>query len=109
MATIFKLKMTDDAKRDLRHLNEYIAEKFRAPETAKAQTDRIVRAVRSLVQFPLRYKLCDNDLLRKENIRSFHVNKYSVFYTVHEDSSIVEIVRILQGSMDISRLFMINN
>ena len=109
MATIFKLKISKDARRDLRKLYDYIAENFLAPETAEAQAARIVNAIRSLVQFPLRYKLCDDDLLRKENIRLFHVNKYNVFYTVHEESAIVEILRIAHGSMNISRLFMINN
>lgn len=109
MATIFKVKISKDAKRDLRKFYEYIAENFRAPETAEAQTARIVNAIRSLAQFPLRYKLCDDDLLRKENIRLFHVNKYNVFYTVHEESAIVEILRIAHGSMDVSRIFKINN
>ena len=106
---IFRISYSKLARNDLGNVYRYIAFALKSPETAKDQVNRIRTQIDSLEKFPLCYKLCDDDLLRKENIRLFHVNKYNVFYIVHEESATVEILRIAHGSMDVSRIFMINN
>ena len=98
MAIIFKVIMSDKAMRDLRELNDYIAEQFRAPETAENQTRRIIRAVQSLENFPMRYRLYDPE--NHPNVRFFPVDNYLIFYRVDENFKTVNIDRILYNGRD---------
>lgn len=45
------------ARQDLRDVYKYIAEELLVPETAKVQTDRIMKVIRSLEEMPMRHRL----------------------------------------------------
>ena len=49
------IQYTDKAKEDLRDIYKYISEELLVPDTAKLQFKRIIKAVRSLEQFPFRH------------------------------------------------------
>ncbi len=57
----WKIVYTAGARRDLRSLYTYIAEKLCAPEAAAGQTGRIIEGIHSLSEMPMRYRRYDDE------------------------------------------------
>lgn len=57
----WKIKYTKQARQDLRDVYEYIADSLLVPETASKQSDRIMKAIRSLEEMPMRYPLYSDE------------------------------------------------
>ncbi|MCL2618568.1 MAG: type II toxin-antitoxin system RelE/ParE family toxin [Defluviitaleaceae bacterium] len=95
--------MTKGAKRDLKGIEDYIAQVLLMPETADRQVNKIGRAVKSLEIMPKRYRLCDDISPRFIGVRMLPVGNYLIVYRTLETSNVVEIVRVLYGSSDITR------
>ena len=51
---IFDVSYSAEARQDLRYIYEYIAYELLVPKTAAGQTERIMKAVLSLEQIPMR-------------------------------------------------------
>jgi len=98
---IWKVDYTDDAKRDLRDIFEYIRDTLLEPETAQGQLRRIREAGNSLDHFPLRYRVYDHEPWRTMGIRVLTVDKYLVLYLPDESQNLVSISRVIYGSRDI--------
>ena len=94
---------TNAAHRDLREIYEYIAFTLLAPDTARSLTDRIMKDICSLENFPDRNPLYTGEPWHSRGVRFLPVKNYLVFYTVNPQSETVSIVRILYGGRDISR------
>ena len=91
------------ARQDLRNIYEYIAYHLLVPDTASAQTARIMKAIRTLSDFPLRHQICENEPWREQGLRFFPIDRYLIFYLPDEATSSVTIVRILYGGRDIDK------
>lgn len=50
---IFHAEYSAEARQDLRDIYEYIAHELLTPEAAAGQTERIMKAARSLEQMPM--------------------------------------------------------
>lgn len=94
---------TAGARRDLRNIYEYIAYELLVPETAAAQTQRIMNKIRALDEMPMRFRLYEEEPWHSEGLRFFPVDNYLVFYLPDETRSAVNIVRIMYGGRDIHR------
>ncbi len=91
----FYVKISKEAKEDLREIYTYIAEELLSPEVAINQLKRIEAGILSLDNMPTRHRIYDKDL--SSCIRFFPVNNYCIFYLVDEKDAQVHIVRVLYG------------
>ncbi|QWT53291.1 type II toxin-antitoxin system RelE/ParE family toxin [Eubacterium sp. MSJ-33] len=99
----FRIQFTSGARQDLRDIFEYIAFELLVPDTAKAQTKRIIDEIRTLDVFPMRYPLYEDEPWHSIGLRFFPIDNYLIFYRTDEEKEIVSIVRIMYGGRDISR------
>lgn len=100
---IYRVLYSAKARLDLRSIYKYIAEDLLAPKAAARQTRRIMEAVRSLEQMPMRHRLYEEEPWNSQGLRVFPVDNYLIFYLPDEPSATVSIVRIMYGGRDIER------
>jgi len=100
---IWNIQYTYSAKQDLQSIYDYISDVLLVPEAAEKQADRIMDAVDSLANMPLRHRLCEYEPWRSKSWRVMSVDKYLVFYFPDESQSIVSIIRIIYGSRNIEK------
>ena len=99
---IFYVAYSAEARQDLRDIYEYIAYELLVPETATGQTERIMKAIRSLEQIPMRHRLYEEEPWHSQGLRVLPVDNYLVFYLPDEISATVSIIRIMYGGKDIA-------
>lgn len=99
----FEVSYSAEARQDLRDIYEYIAYELLATETAAGQTERIMKAVRSLEQMPMRHRLYEEEPWHCQGLRVLPVDNYLVFYLPDETSATVSIIRIMYGGRDIDK------
>ena len=73
------------------------------PETATKQVQRIMNAIHSLDEMPLRFRLYDNEPWYSQGLRFFSVNNYLVFYLPDKKQNMVNIVRIMYSGRNIDK------
>lgn len=100
---IFHVTFSAEARQDLRDIYEYIAYELLAPETATGQIERIMKAVRSLEQMPMRHRLYEEEPWHSQGLRVLPVDNYLVFYLPDETNTAVSIIRIMYGGRDIDK------
>jgi len=94
------LRFRPDALRDLEDIYEYIAAD--SPEHASKFIDLIESKCEALAQSPLMGQL--RPALR-DDVRSFPVQRYLIFYRVLNDDDVVKIVHVFHGAWDMEDLF----
>lgn len=100
---IFRVEYSAAARQDLRDIYQYIAYELLAPEAAARQTDRIMKAVRSLEQMPMRHRLYEEEPWHSRGLRVLPVDNYIVFYLPDETDATVSIIQIMYGGRDIDK------
>ena len=100
---IFHVAYSAEARQDLRDIYEYIAQELLVPETAAGQTERIMKAIRSLEQMPMRHRPYEEEPWHSQGLRVLPVDNYLVFYLPDENSATVNIIRIMYGGRDIDK------
>ena len=99
----WKINYTRYAREDLKAIYEYLAFELLVPDTASRQSDRIMKAVRTLDNMPERYKGYEEEPWKSQNLRYFPVDNYLVFYLPKKETGVINIVRIIYGGRDIRR------
>lgn len=99
----WKINYTRYAREDLKAIYEYLAFELLVPDTASRQSDRIMKAVRTLDNMPERYKVYEEEPWKSQNLRYFPVDNYLVFYLPKKETGIINIVSIIYGGRDIKR------
>ncbi len=97
----YKILFSENAKKDLINIVRYISDELSEPELAAKLSQRILKAVTSLDEFPMRHRLCDNEEWRNKGLRVFPVENYLVFYIPDEVAHIVKIYRVIYGKRDL--------
>ena len=92
---------SDEALQDLREIFEYIAGELREPAIAAAQINRIREQVRSLGHFPARNKKVAWEPWSSIGMRQMPVDNFIAFYTINNDTSAVNVVRVFYGKRDV--------
>lgn len=96
---MIKLSFSEKAKTDLEGIFLYLNSKN--PQAAIKTVREIRKSVNLLVDLP---KIGRVRPEINSQIRSFNKNKYYIFYSYHEDSQIVEIVRIWDTRQDLNNM-----
>ena len=100
---IFNVVYSSEARQDLRDIYEYIAYELLEPDTAAGQTNRIMKAARSLEQMPMRHRLYEEEPWHSQGLRFLPVDNYLIFYLPDETNNIVNMIRIMYGGRDIKK------
>ena len=100
---IFNVVYSSEARQDLRDIYEYIAYELLEPDTAAGQTNRIMKAARSLEQMPMRHRLYEEEPWHSQGLRFLPVDNYLIFYLPDETNNIVNIIRIMYDGRDVKR------
>lgn len=99
----YEVNISSEAQEDLRGIYAYIAFNLLSPLNAKGQIIRLNEAIRSLDEFPLRYKLVNFEPWKSLKLHVMVCDNYLVFYLVNEKSEEVLISRVLYGKRNIVR------
>ena len=97
------VKFTDQARRDLRDILDYISYELQEPQVAVNLVRSITKEILSLDQMPMRYRLYEEEPWKSQGLRCFPVKNYLIFYNPEETNSTVYAVRVIYGGRDISR------
>ena len=95
------IQYTNSAYQDLQGIYDYISDILLEPGIAIKQTDRIMGAIGSLENMPLRYRLYEHEPWHSRGWRVMPVGNYLVFYLPDELRAVVDIIRIIYGGRDI--------
>jgi len=99
---IYTVLLTEQAKRDLQNLHDYIAFSLLEPGVAKKLTRRITDGLQSLSEMPSRYPLYQDEPWKSKGLRRINIGKYSGFYFITENT--VQVIRIFYGGRDINSI-----
>jgi toxin ParE1/3/4 len=93
----------NNAKIELNDIYDYIAYTLRVPVTAEKQIDRIITAIISLSDFPLKCRLYSDEPWRSKGLRVLDVDNYSVFYVPDETTNVITVYHIIYSRRDFGR------
>lgn len=96
----YKIQISDTAEKDLSEILDYISIRLQEPVVALNLLHRIQKEILSLHRMPERYRLVTDDYLAARGFRMLRVENYLVFYTVDQEYSMVNIVRVLYGKRE---------
>ncbi len=100
---IYTVLISDRAEADLQDIFLYIAYNLRVIENAFAQLNRLEKAIKGLAEFPERFRKYQNYAYSSRNLRVMPVDNYLVFYTVDNESNIVNVIRVLYSARNIDK------
>ena len=98
-----------EALDDIRKIYSYIAFELKAPGTAKNQTDRIRKFIRSLDFMPMRHPIVEWEPWKSMKMHKAPVNNYVVYYIVNDEQNTVTIIRIFYGGRDVQNIIDTDN
>lgn len=99
----WKIQYSASSRDDLKSIFHYIAYKIHSPEYAAGQVERIMKAVRSLENMPMRHSVYSDEPWKTKQFRFLPVDNYIIFYLPKDDSGTVIIIRIIYSGRDMKR------
>ena len=94
---IYEVRMTPEAKNDLRGIFEYIAFDLQSVQNAAGQIDRLEKGISELDQMPERFRKYEKEPWHSRNLRVMPVDNYLVFYIPDQTTGIVTVIRVMYG------------
>ena len=88
---------------DIRNIYSYISNELLEPASAKNVADRILKAVASLSEMPLRYPLYEKEPWQSRGLRKMSVENYVDFYLTNEESSTVIVLHVFYAGRNIEK------
>lgn len=82
-------------------IRKYISDGLLEPVTATNQVTRIMDAIDSLNNMPMRQRLYDREPWRSHGLRIVSIDNYVVLYLPDKIEQTVTIIRIMYGGRDI--------
>jgi len=99
----WRIQYSASSREDLKSVFDYIAYELFSPEYAAGQVERIMKAVRSLEDMPMRYSVYNEEPWKTKQVRFLPVDNSIIFYLPMDDSKTVNIIRIIYGGRDMKR------
>jgi toxin ParE1/3/4 len=100
----WKVVLTPEFQEEVRDIYSYIANTLLVPETAVKQVRRIMDAVETLNEMPLRYPLYEKKPWNGRGLRKLVVDNFVVFYLPNEKAHEVVILHAFYGGRNIEEL-----
>lgn len=95
MVKVYKVKITRQAKDNLRSIHKYISEDLYAPDAAKNVLSLLKEEIKSLSTMPERIKLIEDKRWRSEGIRKMLVRNFFVYFWIDEEKDIVQVIGVV--------------
>ena len=92
--------MTKSARDDLYGIGRYIALELLNPLVADRTVEAIQLSVLGLSDMPYRFPLVDDERLAAMGYRKLPIKNYLAFFTIDEETNIVNVERILYARRD---------
>ena len=96
----YNIHITRAAERDLNRAADYIEQVLLNPQAADDLLDEAEAQIGELAEFPEKFSLVDDPVLKAWGIRFTMVKNYLAFYTISEQEHKVYVVRFLFGKRD---------
>ncbi len=103
---IYEVITTKEAEDDLRGIYEYIAFQLLAPNTAKAQINRLEERILGLEELPEQFRAYEKEPWLSRELRITPVDKYLIFYVPDKEKGLVTVVRVLHSGMNVKKQLM---
>ena len=100
----WKVLLTPEFQQEIWDIYSYIAYTLLVPDTAVKQIERIMYAVESLKNMPLRYSLYEKEPWRSRGLRKLTVDNFIVFYLPNQSAQAVVIFHVFYGGRNIDDL-----
>lgn len=94
----YQIRITELAEEDLENAGDYIAYELKNPSAVENTVSGIRTRINSLVNFPERNELDEDEILSGLGVRKDYYRNYKIYYVIEED--IIYIVRILHMLVD---------
>lgn len=94
----YQIRITELAEEDIENAGDYIAHKLKNPSAAERTVRGIRAKINSLVDFPERNELDEDELLAGLGVRKDYYRNYKIYYVIEKDT--IYIVRILHMLVD---------
>ncbi len=94
----YQIRITEMAAQDLENVGDYIAYELKNPSAAESTISGIRAKINSLVNFPERNELDEDEQLAGLGVRKDYYHSYKIYYVVEEDT--IYVVRILHMLVD---------
>ena len=99
----WNITVTPEFRDDVRNIYSYIANELLDPASAKNVADRILKAVASLSELPLRYPLYEKEPWQSRGLRKLTVGNYIVFYLANEETGTVIVLHVFYAGRNIEK------
>lgn len=99
----YEVRLTPDAKADLRGIYEYIEFDLQSVQNAVGQLERLEQGIATLGQMPDRFHIYEKEPWCSRNFHIMPVDNYLVFYIPDHEKGAVTVIRILYGGRDVDR------
>ena len=99
----YDVKISEQARQDMKAIYEYIAYVLLEPIIAEKQYTRIENAVFTLDQMPERHRPYDKESWRSRNLRLMLIDNYIAFNVVDNKNRVVTVIRIMYGRRNIEK------
>lgn len=100
----YKINVTDEAKKDIIEIYNYIKIELMSPENAERQYKRIENAIRELDFMPERHRLYDKEPWKSRGLRIFSIDNFIVVYYINENLKTVNISNVFYGKRNIDEI-----
>ena len=97
---MYKVELSESAKRDLRSARVYIADTLGNKTAAANLFNKAYKVLSSLSDFPERNPLVRDALLAADGFRMQRINNYLAFYVIDSETQTVSILRVIHSRRD---------
>lgn len=101
----YKVIVSPNAIEDLQNIYNYIAYEKKSIINAELQISRIKEDVIKLDTLPNAFKTYPKEPWCSKGLKYFPIDNYLVFYMVDEDKKQVNVLRIIYGKMNLSKIW----
>lgn len=101
---VYSIEISEPAENDLRDIIRYISSQLSSPMTAMKMMDTIEEALLGLSDMPQKCSAVRDGRLASMGYRKLLIKNYVAFFTIDEQSNVVNVERILYARRDWLRI-----
>ena len=101
----YRVRVLPLAIEDLQEIYNYIAYELQSVINAENQLSRLQDEIQKLDFMPESFRLYEKEPWKSRGLRYFSVDNYIVFYIVNNEKLEVNVLRVLYGKMDFTRIW----
>ena len=101
----YSVKVLPSAIEDLQEIYNYIVYELKSVINAENQLNRLQDEISRLDFMPESFRLYEKEPWKTRGLRFFSVDNYIVFYIVDNENVEVNVMRVLYGKMDFSKIW----